>query len=392
MRLMRRSWPYLCALSFVLLAAGSAFARDYLNESRAIADTPQSATERFTFVVENDRPSLRLDLAIDMTQGQTRIRILDPDGRVVTSFAAQQCTVPGRKLEHATMPGTYTAEVTTTNAVGHWCLRIYDDPAKGKASLGPGQVAGSLMMLVAVAGVWFWRRWTGVRWRWFWVGAAVWAVAVAVKFAIAVPLNKPVEGLESSLPNWAYLAVGMIYGGGLTGITEIVFILIAALIWRQMTATASRGVAVGIGAGAFEAALLAIATIAAVGMAKGADTMTWSTVPVPAVERLLTILCHTASRALVLLAVARKRWILFWYGFLLLSGVDAAATLFHLTGWVKTMSPWIMEALLAPFALASIPITIWCVRHWPPDSGDTISVPEAQTQRAQPPKTCRPTK
>jgi hypothetical protein len=36
-----------------------------------------------------------------------------------------------------------------------------------------------------------------------------------------------------------------------------------------------------------------------------------------------------------------------------------------MTGQVGTMPPWLMEASIAPFALASIPITIWCVRHWP---------------------------
>ena len=87
-----------------------------------------------------------------------------------------------------------------------------------------------------------------------------------------------------------------------------------------------------------------------------------------AVERVIAILCHIASRALVLLAVARRRWALFWCGFALLSGVDALATYFWITGLVRTMSPWLMETLLVPFALASIPITIWCVREWPEES------------------------
>ena len=70
------------------------------------------------------------------------------------------------------------------------------------------------MMFVAIAGVSFWRRRTGVPWRWFWVGAALWTVAVAAKFAIAIPLNGPLlKGLSSSLPYWAYLTVGTIYGG-----------------------------------------------------------------------------------------------------------------------------------------------------------------------------------
>lgn len=197
------------------------------------------------------------------------------------------------------------------------------------------------------------------------MGAAVWTVAVLAKFAIAIPLNKPIlEGLKDSLPQWAYLTVGTIYGGTMTGITEIVFTLFAALIWRRMTTTAACGVANGVGAGAFEAALIAI-TVAVTAVTKGVDYSAWPVALAPAVDRLLAILCHTASRALVLLAVAKRRWVLFGYGFLLLSLLDAIAAILHLTGQVGTMSPWMTEALLAPVGLVSIPITAWCIRHWP---------------------------
>jgi uncharacterized membrane protein YhfC len=89
---------------------------------------------------------------------------------------------------------------------------------------------------------------------------------------------------------------------------------------------------------------------------------------VPAIERLITILCHVAARVLALLAVASRRWVLFWYGFFLLSVVDAVAMYLHLSGQVRTMSPWMMEAMLAPFAVLSIPVTRWCIRHWPAES------------------------
>ena len=161
------------------------------------------------------------------------------------------------------------------------------------------------MMIVAIASVWFCRRWTAAPWKWFWVGAGIWTLAVAVKFAIAIPLNGPLlGGLKSSLPHWAYLTLGMIYGGGLTGITEVLFTYLAALRWRQMSATADRAVAVGVGVGAFEAALLAIAATAGTIVA-GLGVPTWSVALAPAMERVIAILCHTASRVLVLLAVAR---------------------------------------------------------------------------------------
>jgi hypothetical protein len=64
-------------------------------------------------------------------------------------------------------------------------------------------------------------------------------VAVAVKFGIAIPLTGPLlTGFKSSLPDWGYLTVGAIYGGYLTGITEVLFTFIAALIWPWTAATA----------------------------------------------------------------------------------------------------------------------------------------------------------
>jgi uncharacterized membrane protein YhfC len=312
-----------------------------------------------------------------MTQGRAELRIVDPAGRVRQRMSARQYT-------------------------GRDCPIV---SGKAKAHLGSGLTSASLMILVAMACVWFWRRRSGVAWRWFWVGAGLWLVAVLVKFAIAIPFHEPIlEGLKASLPHWAYLTTGTIYGGVMTGITEILFVLIAALIWRRMAATADRGVAIGVGAGAFEAALLGLAgavmviagslreatpagtyavevtTTEAVGEwhlhihdgpaqpnapREDASSAFWTKALVGPIERVLTILCHIGSRVLVLLAVARRRWDLFWYGFALLSGVDALATFFWITGKVGTMSPWLMEALLAPFGLVSIPITIWCVRHWP---------------------------
>lgn len=363
------SWTF----GLALLIARTTLAKHYLDVSRTITETPQSTTERFTFILEKDGLYPYYDLAIQMTQGRVDLRILDPAGRNVTRTGARVCTVPNQPIPDATSPGTYTVEITTTDAIGQWHLRIYGGPAPPRPSLGPGLASAGAMMLVAMASVWFWRRRSGVAWRWFWVGAALWAVAVAVKFAIAIPLNKPVlEGGKALSPHWAYLTTGTIYGGVMTGITEILFTLIAALIWRQMAASAARGVAVGVGAGAFEAALLAV--VAAIGpLVAGGSGPTWSIALAPAAERVTTILCHVASRGLVLLAVARRRLAIFWYGFLLLSGVDAVAMFFSLTGRADTLSPWTMEALIAPFGLASIPITIWCIRRWPamPDAPDS---------------------
>ena len=84
------------------------------------------------------------------------------------------------------------------------------------------------------------------------------------------------------------------------------------------------------------------------------------------VERIIAILCHTSSRALVLLGVARGRW--FWPflgGFVIMTAIDAVAGYVHLAGLMGEVSVWWIELALAPAALLSIPILIWCTRNWP---------------------------
>jgi uncharacterized membrane protein YhfC len=348
-----------------LLFPATTLAKDYFDQRQTITGPPQSTTERFDFTLEKDDAYPHFKLTIHMSQGRADLRIFDPAGRGLQTIGAEDCEIEFQPIPGATTPGTYTLEVTTTRAVGQWHVRVRGGPTPPKTVRRPALASAAGMMLVAVASVCFWRKRTGVPWRWFWVGALLWTVAVAVKFGIAIPLNGPLlSGLKSSLPDWGYLTVGTIYGGVMTGITEVLFTFIAALIWPRMAATAPRAVAVGVGAGAFEAALLAIVAAAAAIIA-GAGTVAWLGALVPVIERLIAILCHVASRVLSLMAVASRRWMLFFYGFLLLSGIDAVAMYLHLSGKVSTISFWTAEAMIGPFALVSIPITRWCIRHWP---------------------------
>lgn len=50
-------------------------------------------------------------------------------------------------------------------------------------------LSGGLMMLAALAAVVWWQHRSKVQLRWFWAGAGIWTVGVALKFAVAVPLN-----------------------------------------------------------------------------------------------------------------------------------------------------------------------------------------------------------
>lgn len=259
---------------------------------------------------------------------------------------------------------------------------------------------GAGMIVVAVASVILWRRLSYARWRWFAVGAGVWFVAVAIKIVWSVSLDRAVIGaLEAHVPARAYHVLGGLYVGVQSSICEIGLTLAAALIWRQMTRAPGRGIAVGVGAGAFEALLLGVTAVAGiiavvhshVGGEKALEQLErlarvtpllWLVAPV---ERILAILCHTSSRALVLLAVAKKRPLLFWWGFLLFAGLDAVAGYAHVAEHVGKISTWWIELAILPFALVSIPIICWCTRKWPKEEATRASEQSAfQGERTTP--------
>jgi len=82
------------------------------------------------------------------------------------------------------------------------------------------------------------------------------------------------------------------------------------------------------------------------------------------VERIIAILCHTSSRALVLFAVAQHKARYFWAGFFILTAIDAVAGYVHLAGLINKVSTWWIELLLLPFAVGSVFIIKWCYENW----------------------------
>jgi len=112
------------------------------------------------------------------------------------------------------------------------------------------------MILVAVAGVWYWRRMSGASARWFWIGAALWTVAVLLKVIIALLTNPAAIGtLKSHLPYGLYVAAAGLYLGIESSLCEIGLTLVAGMRWKELGRDAGRAIAVGVGAGAFEALL-----------------------------------------------------------------------------------------------------------------------------------------
>ena len=103
------------------------------------------------------------------------------------------------------------------------------------------------MMLVAIAAVIYWRRRTHLPHRWFWIGAGLWTVAVAIKFAIAIPTNGPIfKLLETSLNYPAYLVGGGLFGGLESSLSEIGLTWLAVRKWPQFGQDAEQAIGIGV--------------------------------------------------------------------------------------------------------------------------------------------------
>jgi hypothetical protein len=232
------------------------------------------------------------------------------------------------------------------------------------------------MVFVAVAAVSSWRTLTRLPYRWFCVGAGLWLLAMLAKQAMM-----PVD--ELVYPRWVKLlppAVlsGALYVGLQCALIEIGLTWLAARLWPALGRDASRAIGIGIGAGAFEAFYLgALAAAPVIGVLADGENSTSARAQadstaqlsaffwlIPSIERVIAILVHAATRALVVLGSAHRRpWMIFW-GFVIFALGDALVTAFYLSGLGGKVSMWWLVLLYLPLGLVSIPILKWCYAHW----------------------------
>ena len=241
-------------------------------------------------------------------------------------------------------------------------------------------IHGCGMLAVALLAAFLWRRRTVAGWRWFWIGAAIWTAGVAGKLIWSVMLNPLLLGaIKGYGPTSASPFLGGAYLGVNSAVWEIGITGIAALRWRGMVQNADRAAGVGVGAGAFEAGLLGVASTISVVLAifggpysqqiteffvqSGEHTpLVWLTGPA---ERVIAILLHVSTRMLVLLAVVQHRWWLFWGGFGFFALGDGIAGYFLVSGILATTSVWWVEFTLLPVVVVSLLIIGICYRRWP---------------------------
>jgi hypothetical protein len=293
--------------------------------------------------------------------------------------------------------GTWSQKLSPGEAIqldpqghgGEYSVRF--EPINLATGLRNGPASGFGMIAVAVGAVIAWRRISHAGLRWFWVGAGLWTVAVAVKVVCALLTNGAVIGfLKSHLPYPLLVACGGLFLGIQSSLCEMGFTLLAVWLWRQLGRGGGRAIAIGVGAGAFEAFLLGVAQSAvavvviaglpgAESVGEGLDGLNltpllWLVGPV---ERVIAILCHASSRALILLGMASQRVMMIVWGFVIFTLLDGIAGAVLVSGKAGTLSPWWIELVLLPFALVSIPILRWCWKKYRIESCPSSAVSRA---------------
>jgi hypothetical protein len=233
------------------------------------------------------------------------------------------------------------------------------------------------MVLVSVLAVVVWRRASGAEFRWFWAGAGLWAVAVALKVPFLLLANQAaVSFLKRVLPRPLFLPGTGLYLGAVSAAFEVGLTWLAGRRWRFLGRDPGRAVAVGVGAGAFEAlvlgcAILAAGLAAAAGEDSGGDRgdllaraaatpLFWLE---PPAGRVIALLGHVSTRALVLLGVAGRRPWMVLCGFAAFALVDGTGGALILSRVFAGRSMWWIDAATLPYNLAAIAVLVWCIRR-----------------------------
>ena len=236
-------------------------------------------------------------------------------------------------------------------------------------------LSGAGMIAVGAIAVYLWRRRAGA--EYFLFGAVFWLAAIIIKVAMDLTVTAPFREL---LPHTlaGALALGLYYGLR-TGIFESGIPYTAVRITR-MRPTFSQAVAVGIGFGAAEAMLLGLGSLLNVlifvlspdyisSLPQATQDalqvqFSWWFIPIPAIERLTTLINHVFATVLALYAV-RSGWK--WLGLSVLIGVVIDGSIFWLAWFVPSSSiayTIILEAFVAAVAIVSIYGLFWLKKRY----------------------------
>jgi uncharacterized membrane protein YhfC len=196
-------------------------------------------------------------------------------------------------------------------------------------------------------------------------GGVAWVVAVALKFAWALPVNPPVyQALTGSLPEGFGQFIFYIYVGALTGVFEVAVVWLFLRYTRFGKVPWQKALAFGIGFGSLEALLLGFSSLVTLLTALLApDQFTTEALAqlaltsnvlfglAPIVERAATILVHIFTSVLIFYEIQthQPRW--FWAAFVYKTALDSVAAFAQFWGVNTLARIWTIEGIIILFGL-----------------------------------------
>jgi uncharacterized membrane protein YhfC len=240
-------------------------------------------------------------------------------------------------------------------------------------------VSGLGMMLVALAYLAYalLRR---LHWGYLGLGALAWIVTVAIKFAIAIPLNPLIYNwlLGNTFPQPWGEGLFHLYVGSLTGWTEVLLCWLVLRYTRLGQADWKKALGFGLGFGTVEALLLGLASFGSSLVALLApaqipaetfaalvqnSNLGWSLAPI--VERLFVVIVHLFCCVLLFYAAALRRPGFFWLSFAFKSLMDSIASYAQLHGLTTLTAVWTVEGLIAVFGVLALFGLRWLAQRYP---------------------------
>jgi len=231
-------------------------------------------------------------------------------------------------------------------------------------------LSGIGMIVVAIAAVMYWKKYSGIQWSFFFWGALAWIVGVTLKAGASIPTPAIMNQVRNILSPHFAEPVLWIYIGLLTGIFECGATLGFAYIQKIRKADWNQSVGFGVGFGAVEALLVGISSLLMVLVVIyipdklppeflkfiTSGNSLWC-IPAPIIERMITLPVHALSCVLILYAVQKQEWKWFYLSFAYKTVVDAIAGFIHTTYGLEnltTLSTWGMELVFLPFGIIGV--------------------------------------
>jgi len=284
--------------------------------------------------------------------------------------------------------GQYTLFVTWSGAAqGNFDLYFVPGEAVILPQVSPMVLLGGLGMLLVALGYLAYALFRRLHIGYLALGALAWIVTVAIKFAVAIPLNPLVYQalLGGSFPQPWGEGLFHLYVGSLTGWTEVLLCWLLLRYTRLGQVSWKKALGFGLGFGAVEALLLGLLSLgnglvallapqqlssdALATLTAQTSNLGWSLAPI--VERLFVVIVHIFCAVLLFYAAALRKPGYFWLAFAFKSLLDSVASYAQLHGLTTLTALWTIEAIIAVFGVLALFGTRWLSQRYPAPTDTT---------------------